>query len=669
MRKPYKRLFEPIQINSLQVKNRIAYPSLALFYSYDRKLNDRYYAYFSEIAAGGAGIVTVGPVGVDWIGSGIFALSLDNDEAVPSFEKLAGKIRENGASPWVQLFHAGAYSTPILINNETPIAPSAVYSKYSKTTPREMTREDIRTVQESFCNAAARAREAGFEGVEIIGSAGYLICQFLSPLKNLREDEYGGSFENRTRFPAELITKMRERLGPDFPIGIRMAGNDFVQDSTTDAETPEIAKVYEKSGVDIINVTGGWHESKVPQLPMQLPRTGYSYLARNVKDAVSVPVIASNRITTPDDAEAVLRSNSADMVNLGRVLLADHEWPEKTLEGREKEIRPCVACSQGCTDALFSGRPVYCISNPRTGFELERVVEPAPNPKDVMIVGAGVAGLEAAVTAARRGHRVSLYETSGGIGGQIPIAAAPPHKKELLEYIRYYTAMLDKYDINLFLNTEMDVEKIRQKNPNALIVAQGAEPATPPIEGINDPTVVSSWDVLRDDPPLGREVAVIGGGSVGLETAHYIAAKGTIPPETLYFLFAYQAEPVERLRELMFKGSSNVTVFEMLPKAGGDVGKSTKWVLMGGLDMHGVTVNTGAKVVSVKDGTVTYDHDGTTREQTFDTVVTAAGSRSKNDLVTALTDAGIEFEAVGDCVNVGKIDNAIHNGFLAAAKI
>ena len=360
----YPHLFSPIAINNLELRNRIAYPALSLIYSLDSRLNERYYRFFQARARGGAGLVTVGPVGVDFLGSGLPFLSLAQDEAIPDFAEAAKLIKEAGARAWVQLFHAGAYSHPFMINNQAALAPSPVFSNYSKAEPKEMTLDQIKEVQEAFAKTAERAREAGFDGVEIIGSAGYLITQFLSPKTNKRTDEYGGNFENRVRFPRELIELMRKRLGPDFPITIRMAGNDFVPGSNTDAETPEFARVYEKAGGDAINVTGGWHESKVPQLPMHLPRSGFSYLALNIKQAVSVPVMASNRICTPEEAERILREGCADMVNLGRVLLADPEWPAKAREGRAREIRPCVACSQGCTDMAFKGKAVFLRGQP-----------------------------------------------------------------------------------------------------------------------------------------------------------------------------------------------------------------------------------------------------------------------------------------------------------------
>ncbi|OGR28241.1 MAG: hypothetical protein A2277_13340 [Desulfobacterales bacterium RIFOXYA12_FULL_46_15] len=665
----YTHLFSPIRINRLFIRNRIAYPSLGLLYSYDAKLNDKYYNFYNEIAKGGAGIVTIGPVGVDFIGSGFVPLSLAKDEAVDSFIKAADMIKSHGASPWIQLFHGGAYTHPFLINNETPMAPSAVFSKYSKTTPREMTLNDIKTVQKAFCNAAKRAKKAGFEGIEIIGSAGYLVTQFLSPLTNHRNDEYGGSFENRTRFPRQILEMIRDAVGPEFPIGVRMAGNDFVPGSTTDAETPDIARVYEKAGADVINVTGGWHESKIPQLPMELPQSGFSFLAMNIKQAVSVPVMASNRITTPDQAELILRDGQADMVNLGRVLIADPFWPQKAKMGTPEEIRPCVACSQGCTDEIFSGRPVSCIGNVRAGFEGERLITPCHRAKRVMVVGAGVAGLEAAVTAKIAGHEVEIYEKDENIGGQLWIASAPPHKRELLEYVRYYRAMLKKHGILVHLNTRVDLDLIKKINPDHILIAQGAKPLVPPIEGADDPCVVSSWDVLKHNPFPGKNIAVIGGGAVGLETALFVAHKGTLSPEMLHFLITYDALDLNRLKHYMFSGSCRVTVFEMLEKAGQDVGKSTRWILMNNLKRYGVKILTRTKVISIKAGVVEFENEGQNWTERFDTVIMASGSVPVQDIEQQIRGLGIAFSAIGDCVTPGKLNNAILGGFSAARAI
>ena len=665
----YRYLFSSIRINTLEIKNRIAYPSLGLLYSRDGKLNGRYFNYFQERANGGAGLVTVGPVGVDFIGSGAIALSLAHDEAMLDFRKLSGIIKDGGARAWVQLFHAGAYSHPMFVDGQQPIAPSAVYSRYSQTTPREMTVEDIHQVQEAFAQAAERAKAAGFDGVEILASAGYLITQFLSPRTNQRTDDYGGSFENRVRFPRELIELVRKRLGSDYPLTIRMAGNDFVRDSNTDADTPEFARVYEQVGADAINVTGGWHESRIPQLPMHLPRSAFAFLALNIKKAVSVPIIASNRISDPNSAEQIIKDGYADMVNLGRVLIADPQWPQKAFEGKVDEIRPCVGCSQGCTDEVFNGRPVFCVGNARAGFEGERQLLKTDDPQKVMVVGAGAGGLEAAVTAAICGHQVDVYEKDSDIGGQLWIAGAPPHKQEILEFIRYYRAQINKHQIPLHLNTTVDTHVVKKQNPDYIILAEGAEPLLPQIDGYDDPCVYSAWQVLKGNPLLGKSVAVIGGGSVGLETALFIAAKGTITPETLHFLFAYEAVSPERLRKLMFQGSSKVTVFEMLPRIGQDVGKSTRWILFDNLKRFKVSVKTGTTVTSIRKGTVKFKKDDKEEEMQFDHVVLASGSQSVPGLSAKVKKLGIPFATVGDGIRPGKLNEAIHGGFLAAVNI
>ncbi len=661
----FNKLFEPVRINKVTARNRIVYPALALMYSMDNTINERYINYFRERARGGAGIVTVGPVLFCKTGAGVIAPSIEFDESIPEFRKLANAIKDEGALAWIQLYHAGAYSYRVLMDGEQSIAPSAVYSNYAKDTPREMTIEDINRVHEMFIRGAEKAKEAGFDGVELLGSAGYLITQFLSPLKNQRSDEYGGSFENRTRFVRELIEKMRLRLGPDFPITIRMAGNDFVAGSNTDVDMPAIAKLYEKAGIDAISVTGGWHESRVPQLAMELPRGGFAFLAKNIKDAVSIPVVASNRISEPHLAEQIIRDGMADMVSLGRVLIADPYWPKKAMELREDEIRPCVACSQGCSDELFSGRPVMCIANAEAGFEDERVIPVTDNPKNIMVIGAGPGGLEASYRAAKAGHKVTLYEKKDTIGGQLWIAGTPPNKQELWELIRYYEAMLNKYNVDLRLETEVTPEIIKNEKPDFIIAAEGAEPLIPPIEGMDSPEIISAWTMLDEDPPIGKDIAVIGGGAVGLETAEFIAEKGTINAETLYFLFKNDAVNVDRLKELVHHGSKKVTVFEMRPKVAMDMGKSNRWVLLGNIDKMNIDIITDAKVISITGGMVKYEKGGEILEMQFDNVINGAGSKSVKKISSLLDGMGIPYAVIGDGVQPGRIDNAVHQAYLA----
>lgn len=661
----FETLFSPIHINKTQIKNRIVYPSMGVLYSRDGKLNDRYLNYYVEKARGGAGIVTVGPVGIDESAIGHFTPQLDNDDAIESFSLLARAIQAAGAKAWVQLMHAGAYARPEYMGGTQPVAPSPVYSQYSKAEAREMTLDEIKAVQEDFVKSAARAKMAGFDGVEIIGSAGYLICQFLSPLRNRRQDEYGGSFENRTRFAREIIEEMRQILGPDYPITVRMAGNDFVAGSNTDLETPEIARVYEKAGVDAISVTGGWHEAHVPQLTMSVPRGAYIYLAQTIKEAVSIPVIASNRVPGPKLAEKLLRDGQADLVNLGRVLMADPFWPQKAGSGHPERIIPCVACLQGCMDELVVGRPVKCMVNPRQGYEGERNIIQADKPKRVLVIGAGPGGLEAAVRAAEAGHKVELYEKTDRIGGQLWIAGTPPHKQELWRIIEYYSEMIKVLKIKVHINTTVDLDLIRQLKPDYIIAAEGARPVHPAIEGIEGSGVFNAWDVLANDPPLGRKIAVLGGGAVGLETAHFLALKGTISDSVLHFLFSNNAESPERLKQLIFQGSKQITVFEKMPRVGNGVGRSSIWGLMNELRKHGVRIVNRASVNSFHDRMLSYEKDGKLNSEEFDNLIVAVGSRPVRELAEALPETGIPFTVIGDSLAPGQITDAIHQAFLA----
>jgi len=393
-------LFEPIRLGKIESKNRILMPAMGTLFSMDQKLNERHVRFYERRAEGGAGIIVAGPVGIDFIGSGAIALSLMDDSYIPDFKKLADRVHAPGSKIMVQLFHGGRYTFSFMIEGQQAIAPSAVRSRYTGEEPREMTLEDIEKVQDAFAQAARRAREAGIDGVEIIGSAGYLISQFLSPVTNQRTDEYGGSSDNRARLGVETIRKVRAAVGDDYTVTIRVAGNDFVRGGNTNEESARYCQLFEEAGVDGINVTGGWHEAFVSQLTMEVPRGGYAYLAGGIRNAVNVPVISSNRITDPGTAERILAEGMADMVALGRVLIADPDWPLKSKEGRPQEIRPCVGCMQGCMDKIFTGQPLCCLVNAEAGLEEEREIKPAEQPKKVMVVGSGPGGLEAARVAA-----------------------------------------------------------------------------------------------------------------------------------------------------------------------------------------------------------------------------------------------------------------------------
>lgn len=664
-----RSLFEPIAINQTEIKNRIVYPALNLLYSCDGHLTDRHEAFFRERARGGAGIVTVGPVGIGFSGSNPSTLRIGSDSDIPAFASLVKTIQSHGAKAWIQLFHAGAYLRTPQSSGRQGLAPSAIYNSYSKNTPREMTLEEIHCVQSAFVTCAERAQQAGFDGVEIIGSAGYLVSQFLSPLRNRRSDIYGGSFDNRVRFVREIIELMRARLGHNYPVTIRLSGNDFMPGGNTDSETPAIARVLESAGIDAFSVTGGWHESRVPQLTAALPRGGFAYLAQNIKADTGVPIIASNRISDPFTAARMIREGWADMVNLGRVLLADPYWPVKAQSGHSEYIRPCVACMQGCMDELMAGRPVKCSVNARAGFESIRKTDHTDQPKRIMVIGAGPAGMEAAYRAAQAGHQVALFEKEERIGGQLWVASAPPHKQELIKLVDYYQAILPLYGVEVYLNTEVDIDMIKLHCPDHVIVAEGSEAINPLMEGIAKDQVASAWDVLKGEVLLGNKVVIVGGGAVGLETALFIAQQGTIDSATLYFMFKYGAEEPDKLHRLLFHGNKEVTVLEKGQEIGKGIGRSSLWGLKSELQQHGVNIITGVEDVSFRSGIVDFVVDGEHRQTFADSVVTACGSKPVTKITDVLAEQGIACSVIGDSSGGSSIGDAIHQAYLAVMNI
>ncbi|MFZ5597626.1 MAG: FAD-dependent oxidoreductase [Bacillota bacterium] len=661
-------LFTPIKIGQLEIKNRISMPAIHHNYTPDGFVNDRLVKYYETRARGGAGLIIVGGCTVDTIGMGPKMIGLHDDKYIEGLKRLTGAVKGAGARIAAQLYQAGRYTHSILIGQQA-IAPSPIASNFTREVPREMTLDDIKMVVESFGEAALRAKKAGFDAVEIIASAGYLICQFLSPITNQRTDEYGGSWENRCRFGIEVVRKVREKVGSDFTVMTRLSGNDFMPGSNTNKEAALFAAELEKAGVDCFNVTGGWHETRVPQITGDLPRGGFAYLARGVKDAVSVPVIASNRINDPMVAERILRDGMADMVNLGRPMIADPDFPRKAERGDYASIRKCLACNQGCMDMVFTMGDVHCAVNPLAGREFEVSVEPASSPRRVLVIGGGPAGLEAACTAASRGHDVTLWEKSGRIGGQLHYAAKPPGKEEFLTLVGYYENRVQTAGVKLELNREATVEDIVRENADVVILATGAVPAGPPFPVREGAKVVQALEALDGAYIPGRNVVVVGGGAVGCETAITVASKGTLDAETLKFLVENRAETPETLTRLLSQGTKNVTIVEMFIGVGRDIGRSTKWVVMKKLKQLGVKIIDQAAVQEVNEQGVIIKRDGQESMIEADSVILAVGARSVNELAPLLKEKVKELYVIGDAEKPRKITEAIREGFDLAIKI
>jgi 2,4-dienoyl-CoA reductase (NADPH2) len=659
----FPHLFSPITIQNMELRNRIVMTAMHLGYTPKGEVTDPLVNFYAERARGGVGLAIVGGCPIDEFGGMVGMIALHDDRFIPGLKRLTDGVKNHGAKIAAQLYQAGRYTHSAMIGGRKPISASAVRSRLTGETPRALALEEIPGVQDKFAEAAVRAREAGFDAVEILGSAGYLISQFLSPITNLREDEYGGSFENRMRFGIETISEVRKALGPDFPILLRIAGNDFMKGSNTNREAKLFAAEAEKAGIDLFNVTGGWHETRVPQLTMGVPRKAYVYLARGVRSAVSGPVISSNRINDPKAAEEVLRSGGADLVTMARGLLADPNLPNKARTGKSRLIYHCVACNQGCFDSIFQGRPATCTVNPRAGREAELQIKPAPKSRKIIVVGGGPAGMTLACTAKDRGHHVILMEKSDKLGGQILLNHSIPGRQELETAAIDLIHNLQDKGVETIMEKTATPDIIREMAPDVVVVAPGAQPATPKIKGIDGDNVIQAWELLGKNAETGKNVVVLGGNAVGLETALFLANQGTLSPEVLHFLMVNRAETPETLTGLLDRGSKQVTVVEMTKKAGADVGLTTKWTLMGELKRLGVKITTQTEAVGITPEGLQVEDEQGPGFIPADTVVLAVGSKAENSLVKELEDQVPEIHVIGDAKKPRNLPAAIREGF------
>ncbi len=665
------KLSQPITINRLVVPNRMVMPSMGMHFTDTYEFNQRYRDFYRARAEGRVGLLIIGPVAMDRTGGGPWMPGLFEDRQVEEFRPFLAELHGSTESALgIQLFHAGRNATAPFFEGVPALAPSAVRSRLTRQVPRAMTLDDIETVQESFARSAVRAREAGFDFVEIIACTGYLISQFLSPVTNRRTDAYGGSFENRMRFGLELVRRVRKALGPEAALGIRVAGNDYMDGGCTNPEIARFCTEAEKAGIDAINVTGGWHETNVPQLTSHVPPGAYVYLARGIKDHVGVPVFASNRLGDPELAERVLRSGAADMICLGRPLLADPDLPRKILEGRPEEIVRCIACNQGCFDSIATGGAVCCTLNPLVGREGEFRTGKAVNPKKVYVAGGGPAGMEFALTAARRGHDVTLFEKESRLGGQVDLAAAPPGKHDFLHTVADLEKQLRPAGVKVRLKSALTKGKIKRGRPDVLVVATGAAPMAIRVPGVDKPHVVGAWDVLRGRvADIGRRVVVVGGNAVGCETAEWIASQDVPDPETFAFLSYHGAEKPEVLQDLLHSRRRKIAVIDMVERMAAGMGRSTRWVLMKNLRLCGIDLRPGAKLLEITDDAVIVEANGRREAIPADTVVMAVGSRPVDGLAREAGFEGVRIITIGDAKSPRKIIEAIREGFEEAMKM
>ncbi|WP_428867509.1 FAD-dependent oxidoreductase [Clostridium sediminicola] len=638
-------LFTSSKINKMELKNRIIMSAMHLGYAQNKDVSKRDVEFYKARAKGGAAAIVL-VAGVNDVSGPLDMHSVGDDKYVENLRGLSDVMHEYSSKLIVQLFHCGRNAYPAMLGGKEPISPSEVPSPIYKTVPKAMTLEEIKSTVEDFGKAAERCKKAGVDAVEISCSAGYLLTQFLSPLVNKRTDEYGGSLENRMRFPREVIKRVREYVGSDYPMILRISGSDMIPGGYGIDFMKKFCARLDSGLIDAISVTGGWHEAPVPQITAHLPEGGYAFLAEAIKRVVNIPVIACNRINNGEVAEQILQKGLADFVSCGRSFLADAEFVNKIREG--KSINKCQACNKGCIERVLRGKDVRCAYNCRVGLEYIKD-EKSDKKKKIIVVGGGPTGMEAARSAAIKGYDVILFTKEDKLGGLLAVATKPPHKQDISEYVEYMNKEFEKLNIDIRYNTKVDIELINSLKPEHVILAVGSTPIIPHIEGLDVNNVCFAEDVLRGNKDLlvklrkGKTV-IIGGGSVGLETAHFLAEQAFLTTESLDFLNRFVPKGIKKN---LFT-PLDITIIEMEKKVGKTLG-SAKWILLNELKQLGVKIMTNTKVFAIKQKMMSIADDDGEKNIPADNIVLAIGYKPiGEELINYLDTNCYPYTVVGD---------------------
>lgn len=637
----YPHLFSPITINRMILKNRVVMPPMCTAYAtIAGAVTDRLISYYAARARGGVGLVDVEFTYIHPEGK-IFdhMLGIYDDKLIPGLKRLTDAVHQGGAKIIIQISHGGrrVHSD---ITGSMPVAPSAI-PRLNGETPKELSLGGIEELIHAYMVASRRAKEAGFDGVMIHMAHGYLIQQFLSPLSNVRTDRYGGDLEGRSRFALEILRGIRRELGDECPITCRLCGDEYVKGGLDLNESIRLSKMLEANGMNAIEVTAGAHEtSQVMVAPPYYPMGFLSHLSEGIRKEVGIPVGIVGRIHTPELAENLLEQGKADLIAVGRALIADPEWPKKAQEGRHLTICPCISCNQGCNDRMYFQQDISCTVNPSVGREATFPVEPARKKKKVLILGGGPAGLEAARIAAMRGHEIHLYEKEKELGGQLNIASVPPAKGEIKKFKEFLLREIGRLPIQV-MHGELDGKTLKGLSPDFMVVAVGGRPLRMEGPGFENEKVISAWDVLFRRKEVGRRVVIIGGGQVGLETAHFLLEEG-----------------------------KEITVLEMLKRVGQDMSLKARKMVLEILVQNGVEILTEAKALSVEKGDVVFSRAGVVdRVKGVDSIVVAVGTAPQEIGALDLGRSGIPIRWIGDAAIPKKLFDAIHEGFNVAIEI
>jgi NAD(H)-dependent 7beta-hydroxy-3-oxo-delta4-cholenoic acid oxidoreductase len=642
-----RRLFTPINIGAMELKNRIAMAPMATDYAdRDGTVSQRLIDYLAARAEGGVGLITSEMTTIDEFSPYVpRTVALWGDKFIPGFKKLSDAVHAHGAKIIPQIAHPGPESLSPFFHGRQPVGPSPVMCFVTKQISRELDRDEIETIIAQFGDAARRAKQAGCDGMELHAAHSYmLVGSFLSPLRNKRADEYGGDLDGRLLLPLRVIERIREETGEDFPIILRISGDYIIEGGMGIQEVQYIAPILQEAGIAAFHVSAGMYPDYASRImpPTGTPLRPNAGLARAIKDVVDVPVMVVGRINEARLAEDVLARGDADMVALGRALLADPAFANKARAGRFEDITPCMGCGIGCVAGRLKGSDMTCVINPWSGREGETALVPAAKSKKVMVIGAGPAGMEAARVAAQRGHRVTLFEKASKTGGLFNLAAVPPHKQELTRVTRYLTTQLAKARVELRLNTEVTESVVSEERPDVAIVASGGRPLVPGIPGIDGPRVVSCESVLAGEVPImPGKVLIIGGGMAGCETAEFMFQQGDYP----------------------LVGHTSVTIIEMLDDVATDMSPEGRAVLMDRIRRKGIEIMVRTKVKEFLEDGVVVERDG--QEETIrgvERIVLCMGIESSNELPAKIAEKVDEVHVIGDAKQARSLREAIREG-------
>ncbi|MER6086072.1 NADPH-dependent 2,4-dienoyl-CoA reductase [Streptomyces sp. NPDC001833] len=663
----YPNLLSPLDLGFTTLPNRVIMGSLHVGLEEAPQGFERMAAFYAERARGGVGLIITGGVspteaGRPWPEGA----KLTTEEETVEHRQITTAVHEAGGRIALQILHFGRYSY-----HENLVAPSALQAPISRFVPHALTDAEVEQTVEDFARTAWLAQQAGYDGVEIMGSEGYLINEFIAPQTNQRTDRWGGSFENRVRFPLEILRRVRERVGQDFIIVYRLSMLDLVPGGSSLDEVIALAKAVEAAGATIINTGIGWHEARIPTIATSVPRGAYTWVTRKLMGEVTVPLVTSNRINTPEVAERLLAEGHADMVSMARPFLADPDFVAKAAAGTPEAINTCIGCNQACLDHTFSGKVASCLVNPRACHETELVLAPTRLKKRVAVVGAGPAGLSCAVSAAERGHSVTLFDAAEEIGGQLNVARQVPGKGEFDETLRYYRHRLSALGVDQRLGHAVDADQLTGGGWDEIVIATGVTPRVPAIEGVDHPSVVGYLDVLRDKAEVGRRVAILGAGGIGFDVAEFITAV----QEDFHASWGVDTEYRERggLTTVVRNSVDREVVLlqRKTTRVGADLGKTTGWIHRAELKHRGVRTVAGATYERIDDTGLTITVEGETQTLPVDTVILCTGQESNRSLADELTARGHSVHVIGGADVAAELDakRAIDQGMRLATAL